>query len=186
MLSVITAPQAEPISLAEAKAHLRIEADVVIEDELIQLLIQAAREQAQHETGRALITQGLQMLEPATCRIRLCRPPLQEITSVVALDEDGAETAVDATDYRIDETGLLPVLVIKTMPADALHVRVQYTAGYGEARTDVPAAIRRWMLLHISTHYEHRESVVVGSSVATMPTPFIDGLLDPFRASSGF
>lgn len=185
MLTVITPPATEPISLVEAKAHLRIENDVAIEDGLIQLLIQAAREQAEHETGRALITQTLQVLEPATCSIRLCKPPFQAIASVVAIDWDGAETAIAEANYRIDATGLLPVLVIKEMPAGAFHIRARYTTGYGDAGAAVPAAIRRWMLLHISTHYEHRESVVVGGSVAAMPTPFIDGLLDPYRASSG-
>lgn len=186
MLTVITAPAAEPVTLAEAKAHLRIENDVVIEDGLIQLLIQAAREQAEHETGRALITQDLQIVEAAKCRIPLRKPPFQEITSVVAIDDEGTETAIAEADYRIDATRLVPDLVIETMPSGARDVRVQFSAGYGDTGAEVPAAIRRWMLLHVSTHYEHRESVVVGSSVASMPTPFIDGLLDPFRVSSGF
>lgn len=186
MLSVITAPSVEPVTLAEAKSHCRIDADITEHDGLLELLIQAAREQAEHETGRALITRVLQMLEPVTYRLQLRKPPFISMTSVAAVDDAGIETALTGADYSVDQSGLVPVLSIKSMPSGACFIKARYSAGYGTAAADIPAAIRRWMLLHISTHFEHRETVVVGASIATMPTPFIDGLLDPFRVNSGF
>lgn len=186
MLTVITAPSVEPVTLAEAKSHCRIDADITEHDGLLELLIQAAREQAEHDTGRALITQTLQVLEPASCRLQLRKPPFLSMTSVVAVDSAGVETAITGSDYTIDHSRLIPDLVIKAMPSGACYIKAQYNAGYGASASSVPSAIRRWMLMHIATHFEHRESVVVGGSVASMPTPFIDGLLDPFRVRSGF
>lgn len=186
MLTVITAPSIEPVTLADAKSHCRIDADITEHDGILELLIQTAREQAEHDTGRALITQVLQILEPAACRLQLRKPPFLSMTSVVAVGSDGAETAIAGADYSVDRSRLVPELVIKSLPSDACFIKATYSSGYGAAAADIPAAIRRWMLMHISTHFEHRESVVVGTSATPMPTPFIDGLLDPYRIHSGF
>lgn len=186
MLTVITAPSVEPVTLAEAKSHCRIDADITEHDGLLELLIQAAREQAEHDTGRALITQTLQVLEPVSCRLQLRKPPFISMTSVAAVDGAGVETVITGSDYTIDHSRLIPDLVIKVMPSGACYIKAQYSAGYGASASSVPAPIRRWMLMFIDSHFEHRASVVVGASVASMPTPFIDGLLDPFRVRSGF
>lgn len=186
MLTVITAPAVEPVSLEEAKSHLRIDADIAEHDGLLELLIQAAREQAEHETGRSLITRELLIQDAATCRLSLHKPPFLEITSVTLIADNETETVLNAADYRVDKSSLLPVLLLKNGTNNARDMRVAYTAGYGTSATAVPAAIRRWMLMHIATHFENRESVVVGTIVTAMPTPFIDGLLDPFRINQGF
>lgn len=187
MLTVITAPGVEPVTLAEAKSHCRIDADISAHDEILNMFIQSAREMAEHETGRALITQALQVLEPATSsRFKLRKPPFISITSVVAIDSLGAETTLPSTDYYVDSVRLIPELVVRATPAGAVYIKVQYSAGYGASSAAVPAAIRRWILVHVNAQFEHRESVIVGSSVAALPTQFIDGQLDPYRVSSGF
>lgn len=61
MASVLTvAPALEPLTLAEAKAHLRV--DFVEDDTLISALIVAARQRAEVITRRALITQSWQLV----------------------------------------------------------------------------------------------------------------------------
>lgn len=186
MLTVTTAPAAEPISLDEARAICRIDADIDEHDALLTLFIQVARERAEHETGRALITRALRLTVPATCRLVLRPAPLVAVSTVTLIDCDNTETEVAAADRRVDTSGPLPVLVLENGTEGARDLQVDFTAGYGAAGSAVPAAIRNWMLMQISTLFEHRETVVVGASVTALPTPFVDGLLDPFRLHPGF
>ncbi len=57
---LLTPPTAEPVSLAEAKLHLRVEDNA--DDVLIGALISATRVQAEHDTRRSLVTQTWQLV----------------------------------------------------------------------------------------------------------------------------
>ena len=52
------------------------------------------------------------------------------------------------------------------------------TVGYGAEPSDVPAAIRHWILIQVGHYYEHREATV---ECAVTPLPGLHALLDPFR-----
>ena len=52
-LTLVSPPAAEPVTLAEAKSHLKL--DTSDEDTLIASLITAARARAEWHTGRALV-----------------------------------------------------------------------------------------------------------------------------------
>lgn len=185
-ITVTSPPAAEPITVVEARAHCRIDADMSEHDSLLAVFIQAARERAEQETGRALITRTVRLTVPATARLVLRPAPLGAISEVKLIDEDGTETVVAAGDRRLDQTGPLPVLLLNTLTAGAYALQVTMTVGYGTAGTAVPAAIRAWMLMQVGALFENRESVVIGASVNTLPLPFVDGLLDPFRVHPGF
>ena len=82
MLTILTPPSVEPISLAEARAHLRVTTDV--EDALIARLNVAAREQVEALCGLALIaTQFRQSFDrPAADPVELARGPITSIDHV--------------------------------------------------------------------------------------------------------
>ena len=65
---LVTAPAAEPLTLAEAKLHLRV--DDTADDALIGALITAARQHAEHDTRRALVTQTWKLALDASPRQR--------------------------------------------------------------------------------------------------------------------
>lgn len=182
-LKLITAPTAEPVTLAEAKAHLRV--DGTDDDAYITALIGAARQGAEHITGRALMAQTWELaLDAFEADISLPRPPLASIASVKYLNDAGVLTPLDASAYLLDDHSeparLLPAYGT-TWPAtrgQANAVLIRYVAGYASAAT-VPQEIKSWMLLHIGMLYENRESVVAGVSIAELP--FVDRLLDAYR-----
>lgn len=91
-LHLKTAPAVEPISLDEAKLHLKV--DSADDNALITALIKTARQLAEKETKRAFITQTLQMLlDSAPALIEIPRPPLQSVVSIKAIT--ATQTYVD-------------------------------------------------------------------------------------------
>lgn len=181
----IAAPASEPLTLAEAKLHCRV--DGTDEDALITALIIAAREQAEHETGRALVTQTWELVLDAFPEAFVLRKsPVQSVTSLKYLDSaTGAEQTLDPADYLLDKDSE-PSYVVpaygKAWPYSREvpnAVRVRYICGYGLA-VAVPQAIKQWMLLAIGTMYENRATAGAGQ-VYNIPDRFWSGLLDPYR-----
>ena len=93
-LKLKTGPAVEPVTLEEAKLHLRV--DSGDDNALITALITTARELAERETHRAFITQTWQMyLDTAEAEIEIPKPPLQSIVSIKAIIS--TESYVDTT-----------------------------------------------------------------------------------------
>lgn len=181
---IITPPSEEPVSLDEAKAHCRV--DVADDDVLITALITAAREQAEHETGRSLCTQTRELVLdafPDACVLR--GAPIQSVVSVKYLDLDGNEQTLDPLDTQLDkdsEPGYLVPAYGKAWPATfpvPNAVRVRFTCGYGAAAA-VPQGLKSWMKLAIGTLYAQRETIVLGQA-SHLPDRFWHSLLDPYR-----
>jgi uncharacterized phiE125 gp8 family phage protein len=182
-IKVITPPAAEPVSLAEAKLHLRV--DGSDDDALITRLISAAREQAEHELDRSVAPQTLELRLDAfpSGAIRLPRGPVTEIVSVVYVDADGAEQTIAGTNYSIDDAQidawLLPDYDYDwpSTRDEANAVRVRYAAGW----TTCPSAVKQWILLAVGTMYAYREA---DSDRPALPSTFAHRLLDPYRVHS--
>ena len=178
-LKVITQPTTEPVSLAEAKLHLRVEQDD--EDALISALISAARSQCEHMLERAVAPQTVQLSidEFPEDGIRL-RPTVIAIDSVVYVDGDGTEQTMASTDYYLDDAQepnwLLPAYGGDWPAAneEANAVRVTYQTGY----VDCPEDIRAWILLKVGSLYQHKEA---DSDKPVQPNPFVDRLLDRWK-----
>ncbi|MEW5921571.1 MAG: head-tail connector protein [Bacillota bacterium] len=169
-LSLVTAPAVEPVDLASAKTHLRV--DGTDEDVLITALITAAREYCEGFQNRACITQTWDLwLDsfPSEDYIRIPLPPLQSVASVKYYGTDNAEYTMAAADYFVDnksEPGRLVLAYGKSWPSTTLRpvngIVVRFTAGHGDA-TNVPQAIKQAMLLLIGHWYANREAVLTGS-----------------------
>lgn len=189
-LKVITQPASEPVSLQEAKLHLRVIAtasDTAAhpEDDLIKSLITAARETVENETGRALMTQTLELgIDCFVGVVKLPRPPLVSVTSVKYTDFDGSEQTLAPGFYTVNDytepAQIMPApgVWLSGVPGAPNSVRIRYQAGYTSAAL-VPAAIKSWMLLRIGTLYASREDVSAGVSLAELP--YVDRLLDAYR-----
>jgi len=165
-IKVITAPQAEPISLSKAKLHLRVDTDA--DDTLITGLITAARMKVEELSWHALITQTLELVLdewPCEDEIELPRPPLQSVTYVTYRMSDGTVTTLDPSLYVVAGDSIpaeIEPAYMHTWPTVVLYpveaIRVRYVCGFGLTGKDVPQVLRQAMLLTIAFLYENREA----------------------------
>ncbi len=173
---LITAPESEPITLAQAKAHLRV--DIDDDDDLITGLIASARSVAEAFLHRALITQTRELVLDyfPYDSLPLLFPPIQSVTSIIYTDTAGVQQTASPAIYQVDvdsEPGRIwpaygqywPTVRVLTLN----NVRVRYVCGYGNSGEDVPADIRHALLLMIGSMYEHREDIIVGAGASEMP-----------------
>lgn len=177
-MKLTTAPASEPISLTEAKLHCRIDGST--EDNLLTMLIQAAREAVETQTNRALINQTWTAYLDAfpTCGwFYLPKPPLVSVSSVKYYDTDNTLQTLASTEYDVGAIGTTPARIAlaqdKSWPSSLRErpdaVQIAYTCGFGSAASSVPAALRHAMLLYIGHWYENREEVVTGTIATQLP-----------------
>lgn len=182
---VITPPASEPVTLAEAKLHVRQDLDT--DDALITGLIAVARETVEGSSWYALLTQTWELVLdrwPYGIAIELPRPPLQSVTSVKYTDSSGTETTWDPANY-IADTDSVPGRVVLaynvSWPLTALRpagaIRIRYVAGWTSA-ANVPQTLKQAMLLLIGHWYENREET--GKATDAIARGVTD-LLKPFR-----
>lgn len=183
-LQIVSGPASEPITLVEAKLHLRVDASD--EDTLISALISAAREDCEHQLGRAIGAQTWQQTLDAfpASGIELGLPPVSAIVSLKYIDTAGVLQTLSNSLYTLDNYSDLQAWVLPAQDTSwpdtldtANAVRVQFTCGL----TTVPATVKAWMLLRIGTLYQHRSEVVAGQTVAALPGEFSARLLDRYR-----
>lgn len=192
-MRLITPAAAYPVSLDEARSHLR--RDDEDDDSLITALIIAATSHLDGYSGilgRALLTQTWRLdLDRFPCGpIKLPLPPLQTVEAITYYDEGDQARSLDI-DTCIIHAGphgmveLEPGLVWPTISDRRNAVTVTFVAGYGDPPegqdvSPVPAAIRHAMLLLIGHWYENREAVNIGNIVSELPLA-VNSLLAPYR-----
>ena len=166
---VTSDPSIEPITVTEAKLDLKI--DTSDDDDLLTIFIQAARESVENRTGRSLITQTRVIKMdyfPMDDTILLPNGPIISVTHVKYYDEDDTLQTLSSNDYWVDSDSDIGRIVVETSwPSTYTKpnaVVVTYSAGYGPLKTDVPAPLRKAILLILGHLYENRQAVVVSGS----------------------
>lgn len=175
----ISAPAAAPVSLAEAKQHLRVDAND--DDALITSLINAATEKMDGRAGvlgRCIVTQTWKVWFRRFGGMRkICLPfPDVDASSVVLkyFDGDDVEQTINAADYWVleDLTGSFvlrkPDAIWPTVYDRPDAISIEFQAGFGGV-DDVPAPIKAAILLTVGHLYENREDVTVGTKGVQLP-----------------
>lgn len=181
-ISIATEPAVEPISLNEAKLHLRLEVSNTSppathpDDALITALIKASRRWCEKYQNRAYVTQtwDLYLDEfPEDDYIEIPMSPLQSLVSLSYKDGSGVLQVVSfldpsgtplfsTTEYIVDtarsrlylkNSGAWP-----TSLEEAQAVQIRFICGYGLA-ADVPEEVKSAILLKLSDLYENRGDV---------------------------
>lgn len=180
-------PAVEPVSLAEAKSHLRISHDD--EDGLLTAYIAAARQMVEEHLRISIITSAWRQVRNAFPLgdgfIQINRAPVISVTSITYTDAGGSTQTLSASDYVVsteDKPARIWLAYSKTWP-DVRDIReavqVNFSAGYGTNTAAVPGAIKTALLTIVGGLYESREANIVGMSVDD--NPLVNALLAPYQ-----
>lgn len=180
-----TGPATTAISLAEAKAFLRVDSDYDDDDSYITSLIGVATNVVEQFTRRRLITQTYNIYYDEF-------PPFMDlqvgnvasVTHVKYYDTDNTLQTLDTSQYDVDirvkpgriyqaEDGNFPDTYER-----ANSVEVEFVVG--SAASDVEDAIKQAMYIVIGRYYENRQDVVTGTIASELPL-MVDHLLTPYR-----
>ncbi len=152
-LTLLTPPGAEPLTLPQAKLHLR--ADYTYDDDYITGLIGVAREQVEKYTRRALYRQKMRItlagfpttgpllddlsifrpLAGYTSAFMLARPPYYPNPVIKYYDEKNVQQVLDPTKYLMvdEEYGIIEPVFGQVWPITFFRrdaVQVEYFCGY--------------------------------------------------------
>ena len=183
--AIITPPAAEPLTLAQVKAHLRLDGSA--EDALLTSLIAAARQYLEANTGLSLITQRLRFYLddwPADGLIQLAIAPLQTLESVTVYDGVGNPQTVSLAGHVLDAVSSPARLFLSEQPPTSRPlngIEIDVSAGFGNTGADVPDTLTRAMLMHVALMYELRGAIPSDMQPAAIPAGY-DRLVSPYRA----
>jgi len=196
-LRLTVAPGIEPVTLDEAKAHIRQSGNA--DDALLTRIISAARSYVETETGRALITQTFEAtfgewptvfnsdiesseygsIVPSAQRvpaIEIVKLPFGSVSGITAAGEAWTDfTAIKtARGVRIKPTSTIP---------DG-EIVVTFTAGYGSTAALVPSDLSYAILMLVATLYDNPGIFALdtsGMKAATLAIPSFAGTLNRYR-----
>lgn len=169
MLRVITAASTTPVSLDEARVHLR--RDDFDDDEAIKAYLAAATAQAQNHVQRRFVTQVLEYVLTSWCRcIELPVAPVKVdgVVSIKYVDTAGALQTLDPALYVVRGSG--PSVSITTkfgsawpfVDRDASEpIVIRFTAG--DAPENVEPNVKSAIKLILGHLYENRANVMVAA-----------------------
>lgn len=162
-----TAPAVEPVTLAEAKAHCRV--DTTDDDAYLATLVSAARTYVEDILDITMITTVWEARYDAfpLWELVLPRPPMAAQTvTVIYRDEGGVnQTITSVAGFQADPhvtPGRIYPLYNGVWPAvrgDENSVTVRWTAGYGASGASCPPTLRHLILILVAHWYANREPV---------------------------
>ncbi len=187
---LLTAPAIEPLSLAEAKAFLRVETGD--DDDVIAALIAGARIHVEAQTRRALITQSWRLSVdawPDDGRLIVLPAPLQTLTAARVYDFDNAAQTHDTAAFVLDKGAsaliFAPNFATWALPAPgrmSAGIELDVTVGYGDAAVDAPEPLRQAIRLLVAHWYENRG--LLTADTATVLPQTVAALITPYRMLS--
>lgn len=179
-LTLITPPTVYPVTLAEAKAHCRV--DSADEEALITGLIAAATSYVEEYTGRSLCPQTWKLtLDAFTPSILLPRGPVASVTSVEYYDPTGSFMTVSTDDYVLDNANFPAWIVVNNAWPETLDAINSVQITYVTGETAPPAPIKQAILLLIGQWFDERSAVA--GNLSPMPNG-VEALLANYRSFS--
>jgi uncharacterized phiE125 gp8 family phage protein len=180
-------PPAEPLSLDEAKAFLRIEHND--DDQVIAALIAGARIHVETQAQLAMMTQSWRVVLdrwPKHGRVAVRPAPLKALTAARVYDFAGNAQPLDTQAFVPDIGASMLAFVPWAVPAPtriAAGIELDVTVGFGDATTDVPEPLRQAVRLLVAHWYENRGLAAAGTQRPAPPAS-VPALIAPYRMLS--
>jgi uncharacterized phiE125 gp8 family phage protein len=183
-LQILTPPVSEPVTVAEARATLRV--TDTVEDVLISRLISAARQRIERSLSLGVIAAnyretvdrwGARRQGSGAYRLRM--GPLISVSAIRVADPLGNFLVIDPSLYRVQVATrpgqIAPVAA--GLPEAGLAsggLQIDYRCGFGESAADVPEPLRQAILALVAHGFENRDA-------ATAPIGLVEPWLAPYR-----
>ena len=161
-LTRLTSPANLPVSLSEAKKHLRVSESDSTHDSHLLLLIEAATERLEDDIDRQIVTANYKQsqlswneLDDNYSSIKLYKRAITDIISVKYYDSDGVQQTLDPSKYTYDagRTRLWPAAGEKwpdtASEQNSNKVEIVFTAGYGLTGNTIPRSMKTAILLSV-------------------------------------
>jgi uncharacterized phiE125 gp8 family phage protein len=181
---LVTAPATEPLTLTEAKLHLRV--DDSIEDDMITSWIKSARMYVEGETMSPMISQTWAMqFDKSELNLlvwNVNKAPLISFSSVTYYDSNNDLQTLATTAYETDIYGSPARFRLKSVPVvyDRMNaLQLNFVCGYANAAA-VPQPLISAVKLMLGHLYENRQQVVTGTQVNRLEDA-ISSLIAPYR-----
>ncbi len=178
-----TPPAIEPVSIADAKAHLRLETNA--DDLVVAALIVAARQQIETSLQVCLIARTFALFLDAwpepNVPVTVPVAPVVDLIAVRSFAPDDISTTLELANFEFDpgppariarRGGIGTFGRLRRMNA----IEFTFAAGFGPSQSDIPQSIRQAVLHRVTQLYEHR-----GSSTEGVPPLPVDPLIAPWR-----
>ena len=184
---LVTGPTVEPVTLSEAKSHMRI--THTDEDDLIRAYIESARIYTEQYLSRSMVSQtwdfNYDLFPSFGDSIEIPLPPLKSVTTVKYYDGDEVQQTWDNTKYTVDTDSTPPLLYAnmgESYPTTRLFrksVTIRAVTGYTDSAAspidladNVPNSIKTAISMLVAHLYENREIAMVGLSASETPMSY--------------
>lgn len=178
---ILDGPAVEPVTLAEAKAFLRL--DGTDEDDLVGALITAARLTVERAARITLIRQTWRVTLTRWPAARVLRLPIAPVSAVVAarvVDASGTATLPAGTcRLRPDDGSLLSVDPAAAGPGEGGRIEIDLQCGFGPDAGAVPETLKLAIRRLVAEWFENRGDEAPRTGLA-LPSG-VAALLAPYR-----
>ena len=184
---LLTAPAVEPLSLADAKAFLRVEHDA--DDAIITSLVSAARNQVEALARCALITQTWRLVLdrwPESGRIAPRLTPLRAVNAARVFNAANEARSIDPEVFVTDRVAGVIAAPGWSLPPPGRSVagiELDIETGFGDAAGDVPPKLLQAIRMLVAHWYENRGLIAIGQTVAMMPAS-VNAMISSHRVLS--
>lgn len=179
----MTEPAVEPVTLSEAKTHLRVDGSAF--DTEVESMISAAREAVENYTNRPWASAQWMLLyraiPPAGGLLYYGFPSVESIASMTYLDGNSVEQSLTVGEFTLDAERES----IKGDWEAGLNLAITFIAGPDLSASPadyVPKAIKQAILLYLTDMFEHRAAQ---SSAQIYDNPAAVALMQPWRVEIG-